>query len=79
MHRVKFSSIVRKYIDVFKMRAFTRRNALSARVLVVDDNLLVRKGLRFMLTHARMKVVGIRTCCQTRQLAEAGFRKSQFG
>ena len=78
MHRVMFPSIVRKYIDVFKTRAVTRRNAMSARVLVVDDNSLVREGLRFMLTHAGMEVVEISTCCHARQMAAAGLRESQF-
>ena len=30
---------------------------MSARVLVVDDNSLVREGLRFMLTHLELHAV----------------------
>ena len=51
---------------------------MRARVLVVDDNLLGREGLRFMLTHSGMEVVEISTCCQARQMEAAGLRESQF-
>ena len=54
MHRVMFPSIVRKYIDVFKTRAVTKRNAMSARVLDVDDNSLVRKEVMQNLIHLEL-------------------------
>ena len=51
---------------------------MSTRVLVVDDNSLVRECLRFMLSLAGMEVVEISTCCKARQMAAAGLREGQF-
>ena len=66
MHRVMFSSSVRKYINVFKSRTVTRRNA-NERGLVLDDNSLVREALRFVLTHLELHVV----CLHQRAIASA--------
>jgi two-component system, NarL family, invasion response regulator UvrY len=43
---------------------------MCMRVLVVDDNIFVNEGLRFMLTDAGMESVVATTCRGARQLAE---------